>query len=206
MQAHLLQGGLDRFDHVRHPGVLRLAVVHGSERSIQVRDARGDRFVGRLQDLGLAHPRSKERHLDLCVVEGRGRFADAAHALAPYPDQPLDRRWVRPGLESYLHHGDHIEYFFVDGILRLRTGEPHRLPNDLQQLKAEPRLSAELPIGLPDEPAVPLPAGEIQEPEGEIPVSDGSANPLERQTPFLEAPNQANPPKVTSREQRAGSA
>src|SRR5207244_1722639 len=64
--------------------------------------------------------------------------------------------------------------------------------------------SAELSIGLPHEPAVPVPAGEVQEPEGKVPLSDGGAHSLEWHPSFLQTLNQANPPKVTSRKQRAG--
>jgi hypothetical protein len=203
IQARLLQCGLHRFDDVRQPGVLRVAVVHRDERSVDVGDARGDRFVGRLQDLGLAHPRSKERDLDLGVVEGRRCLRHAAHALAPHPNQPLDRHRVRPGLEDDLHHGDKVERFLVDRILRLRTGESHGLPNDLQQLQAEPGISAELPVGLPHEPAVPVPAREIQELEGKVSVSDGSRHPLERQSTCLEAVNQAYPSHIAHGEEVA---
>src|SRR2546430_10480770 len=61
----------------------------------------------------------------------------------------------------------------VDGILRLRTSESHRLTDDLQQLHAKSGLLAELSMGLACESAVPVPAGEVQEPEGQVPVSDG---------------------------------
>ncbi|HYT78699.1 MAG TPA: hypothetical protein VEQ37_05500 [Actinomycetota bacterium] len=120
------------------------------------------------------------------------------------PQTSFDCHLVRSGVVGDLHHGNQIEHFLVHAILWPGTSEPHGLPKDLEQPQAEPGLSAQLPIGLRGEAAVPIPAREVQEPEREIAVSDGGAHPLERQSTTLEAPNQPHPPEATLRERRAG--
>src|SRR6266516_3759453 len=109
-----------------------------------------------------------------------------------------------PALKGNVYDRDEVEFLLVDGILRLGTSKSHRLANDLQQFQAQPGLHAELTIGRPDEPAIPVPAGKIQESQGEIAVSHGGADPLERKPSFLEAPNQPHSPNIADGEQRAG--
>ena len=204
METRLLQSGLHRFDHERHPRVLRLSVVHGDEGLVEEGGHGDPRFRCHLHHLRLAHPRTEERDLELGVVEVRVCVGDPANALAPYPDLLFQCGWIRAGREARLQEGEVIHLVLPHLIVRPGPGESHRLADGLQKIDADAGLGAQLPVGLRREPAEAIPGDGIEEREGEVSVSDGGPHPLERQPALLESVNEANLPEVPGGEARAG--